>query len=380
VVQVNQTPASAPSIPSHSFDSEALRVFVVEVFLKLGCHATNAETAAEVLLASDLRGIESHGVARLAVYEKWLVNGLAPPNPEVEIVRETGSTATVDGGGGLGIMVAPVANRITLDKADKNGSSWVAVRNSNHFGIAGFYVSQAVQRDMVGWAMSNATAQVTPARSKDSLFGTNPFAVGIPAGKYPPFIADMATSVVAYGKIEIARRRQTKMPFGWALDQQGNPTDDPNEVGKSGRPYSMLPLGSDEEHGIHKGYCLAAMVDILSGVLGNAAWGPFCPHFMMPENSAQPPFGKGLGHLLGAMRIDAFDEVADFKQRMDLWVETVKQATPIDPELPVMIPGEPEFFAERQRRQHGIPLLQPVVELLQGVATRQQVEFPAPLS
>jgi LDH2 family malate/lactate/ureidoglycolate dehydrogenase len=369
---------SSELFPESCFDPRALRDFVRDVFLRLGCSQQNASQAADVLLASDLRGIESHGVARLEVYEEWLRDGHAPANPEVKIIRETAATATVDGGGGLGIMVAPIANRIAIDKAEQSGAAWISVRRSNHFGIAGYYVSQAVERQMIGWVMSNASAQVAPTRGLDPMFGTNPFAVGVPAGKYPPIIMDMATTAVAYGKVEIARRRKRKLPVGWAIDGAGNPVTDP-ELVRAPHRFSLLPLGSDELHGVHKGYCLASVTDLLAGVLSDAAWGPFCPYFNLPGTSPTPKFGSGLGHLFSAMRIDAFDEIAAFTGRVEAWVEMVKACEPIRKEQPVMVPGEPEFMAQQQCQRTGIPLIEPVIQVLKGVALRNQVDFPEPV-
>lgn len=350
-----------------SFDAQRLFEFTRDVFLVLGCNDVNAEQGARTLNESDLRGIDSHGIARLWIYVKWLRNKLAPPNPDVRTVRETASTALVDGDGGLGIMVAPIANRICIKKACESGTAWVSVRNSNHFGIAGYYTKEASDRDLVGWAMSNATSQVAPARSREAMLGTNPFSVSIPnPGKFPVLI-DMATSNVAYGKIEIAKREKQPIPVGWALNDKGEHTTDPFEIGGD-TAYAMLPIGSVEDHGVHKGYCLCALTDILSGVLGDAAFGPFGPHFMKPEISPSPLFGKGLGHLFGAFQITAFSDLAEYKQRIEAWIETFRNAQPVSPEFPVLIPGEPEQAAIALRSQRGIPLNQEVVESLEKIS------------
>lgn len=349
------------------FGYEQLVNFCRSVFLKLGCTDENANQGAEVLGESDLRGIDSHGVARLKIYVKWLQNGYAPANPEVKIVRENPSTALVDGGGGLGIMVAPIANRICVEKAETAGTSWVSVRNSNHFGIAGYYTKVASDRNLIGWAMSNATSQVAPARSSQPMLGTNPFSVSIPNPNGFPILIDMATSNVAYGKIEIAKREKRAMPIGWALDAQGKHTTDPFDIGGD-QPYAMLPIGSLEEHGVHKGYCLCAMTDILSGVLGDSAFGPFGPHFMLPEVSPQPLFGKGLGHLFGAIQVDAFTDMDSYSERIRSWIATFKSAKPIDQSMPVLVPGEPESVAIADRSQNGIPLNVEVVESLQKIS------------
>lgn len=358
------------------FPAEELLDFSRRVFLSLGCNEENAVQGASVLAESDLRGIDSHGIARLHNYVKWLREGHAPPNPIVKVVRENSTTALVDGGGGLGIMVAPQANRICIRKALEHGAAWVSVRNSNHFGIAGYYTKSASDENLVGWAMSNATSQVAPARSKQAMLGTNPFSVSIPRpGKFP-ILVDMATSNVAYGKIEIAKREQKPIPLGWALNDQGESTTDPHEIGGD-RPYSMLPIGSIEEHGVHKGYCLCAMVDLLSGVLGDSGFGPFGPHFMMPERSPVPPFGPGLGHLFGAFRVDSFSDLESYSERIEAWVRTFHQAAPIDPFLPVLVPGEPEEKAIDDRRRNGIPLNPEVITSMKQIASDTGVRLPS---
>lgn len=356
------------------FPLHELQSFSENVFLALGCNEENASTGAEVLAESDKRGIDSHGIARLHNYVHWLFNRYAPPNPDVVVVRQTGSTALVDGGGGLGIMVAPIANRICIEKTVANGTAWVNVRNSNHFGIAGYYTKLAAEQNLVGWAMSNATAQVAPARSKQPMLGTNPFSVAIPnPGKFPIMI-DMATSAVAYGKIEIAKREKAAMPLGWALNSRGEHTTDPFEIGGK-QKYSMLPIGSVKEHGVHKGYCLSAMADILSGVLGDAAFGPFGPHFMLPETSPSPLFGPGLGQLFGAFQIEAFSDLESYQERIAAWIATFKNAEPFDESEPVLIPGEPEQIAIADREKNGVPLNREVVESLRKISRDVGVAF-----
>ena len=356
------------------FTCEKLFEFSRDIFLSLGCNEDNAIQGAEVLNESDRRGIDSHGIARLQIYVKWLKNGLAPPNPDIQIVREGTSTALVDGGGGLGIMVAPLANRLCIEKAANTGTAWVNVRNSNHFGIAGYYTKVATDKNLVGWAMSNATSQVAPARSKQPMLGTNPFSIAMPNRDRFPIMIDMATSNVAYGKIEIAKRERREIPIGWGLNHQGEHTTDPFEIGGD-QPYSMLPIGSVEEHGVHKGYCLCAMTDLLSGVLGDAAFGPFGPHFMKPEISPTAPFGKGLGHMFGAFQVEAFSDLEDYQLRLDKWIETFKTAEPIDDSLPVLIPGEPEAWAIQERSTHGVPLNSEVVDSLENISRETGIPF-----
>ena len=349
-----------------------LHEFCAGVFRHVGVPAEDARLAAEVLSAADRRGIDSHGVARLRTYYDLLVNGRINPRPRVRVVRETASTATVDGDGGLGLVVGPRANQIAIDKAGGVGTGWVSVANTNHFGIAGYYVIKALERDLIGWAMTNSTRGVAPLWGAERMLGTNPIAIGFPAGEEPPVVLDMATCTVAYGKIEIALRKGEAIPLGWAIDAEGRPTTDPRAMIDGG---ALLPLGSDRDHGGHKGYGLALAVDVLSAVLSGANWGPFTPPFALRQ--AMPPrsVGKGIGHFFGAMRIDAFRDPADFKAQMDDFVRTLRATRPAPGTAGPLIPGDPERQAEKERDVSGIPVLPPVLDDLRDIAQRTGVQL-----
>src|SRR5947209_19906209 len=261
-----------------TFSVESLREFATRIFLHFGVSQQDAAQAADVLLCADLRGIDSHGVARLHSYFELLQEGRINPQPRVKVIRSTASTATVDGDNGLGLVVGPQANRMAMDLAEKSGTGWVSVCNTNHFGIAGYYVLKALERDLIGWAMTNSTKLVAPVWGAEPMLGTNPIAIAFPAKQEPPIVIDMATSAVALGKIEMALRKGSPIPPGWGLDRHGSPTTRPEDIINGG---SLLPLGSDPERGSHKGYCLAMMVDILSAVLSGANWGPFTVPFVL---------------------------------------------------------------------------------------------------
>lgn len=355
-----------------TYQAEYLREFVQTIFEKIGCPPKEALLASEVLISADLRGIDSHGIARLAGYVRLYDNDRLNPTPQVRIIHETPSTATVDGDRGLGLVVAPQAMQIAMDKADKVGSGWVSVRNSNHFGIAGYHAMLALDRDMIGWTMTNAAPLVTPTFSLDKMLGTNPLAVAVPARHEPPFVADFASTAVAYGKFEILQRQGKPAPLGWAQDADGNPTDDSNAVKSGG---GLLPLGSDREHGSHKGYGLGAIVDIFSGVLSGANYGPWVPPFATAGfMAAQAGVGLGTGHFLGAMRVDGFRPADEFKDHMDRWIGAFRNARAIEGHQ-VLIPGDPERESEAHRRRDGIPLLPPVVESLVELGKRFGVNF-----
>ncbi len=353
------------------YSFEQLQLFVRQVFLAIGCSEHDAHLAADVLISADLRGIDSHGIARLAGYIRLFDHGRLNPKPEVKILHESPSTALLDGDKGLGLVVAPRAMEIALKKAEAAGTGWVAVQNSNHFGIAGYHAALAIPHDMIGWAMTHAAPLVTPTFSKERLLGTNPVAIAIPAGEEAPFLTDFASTAVAYGKLEILQRKNLPVPHGWVQDAQGNISTDANAIKHGG---ALLPLGTDREHGSHKGYGLGAAVDILSGVLSGANFGPWVPPFATAGfMKATEQVGVGTGHFLGAMRVDAFRPKQAFKADMDKWIRRFKNAEAIEGER-VIIPGEPERETEAIRKKTGIKLLAPVVNDLNSLAERFKLQ------
>ncbi|MEY3350222.1 MAG: hypothetical protein RIQ50_333 [Bacteroidota bacterium] len=347
--------------------SQTLTQLVKSVFLAMGCPPHQAQLAADVLVSADLRGIDSHGVARLSGYVRLWEVGRVNAQPLISIVHETPSTAVVDGGSGLGLVVAPQAMDIAIEKAKQVGTGWVSVKNSNHFGIAAYHAMKALSHDMIGIVMTNASALVAPTFSAERLLGTNPICVAIPGGEEPAFVGDMATTTAANGKLEILQRKNTDAPLGWIQDADGTPTTNAHALKTGG---ALLPLGSDKEHGSHKGYALGSIVDIFSAVLSGANYGPWVPPFPayvpMPEN--QP--GQGIGHFFGAMRIDAFRPAEEFKHHMDKWMRRFRSSQPIDPQQPVLIPGDPERIMHAQRLHDGVPLMDTVWQDLNAVAEK----------
>ena len=357
---------------SKNYTYQALAAFSEAVFLKMGCPALDAALATKVLLSADLRGIDSHGIARLIGYVRLWEVGRINTTPDIKIVHETPSTAVIDGDRGLGLIVAPRAMEIAMEKARQVGTGWVSVKNSNHFGIAGYHAMMALEQEMIGIAMTNASALVAPTYSAEKLLGTNPIAVAIPAGEEAPFVADFATTTAANGKLEIAQRNNSSIPFGWAQDADGNPTQDANILKNGG---ALLPLGSEKEQGSHKGYALGSIVDIFSAVLSGASFGPWAPPFPayvpMPENMP----GEGLGHFIGAMRIDAFRPAVDFKSNMDLWLNRFRNATPAKGHEQVYVAGDIERNMEKERMQNGIPIVQTVQDDLKTLAKKMSLSF-----
>ena len=359
-------------VEAKAFSIEVLREFCTRVFLHFGVPKNDAIEAAEVLASADLRGIDSHGVARLHSYFDMLSEGRINPKPEIKVVRSTLSTATVDGDNGLGLVVGPQANRIAMDMAEKAGSGWVSVRNTNHFGIAGYYVLKALERDLIGWAMTNSTMLVAPLWGAERMLGTNPIAIAFPGKEEPPIVVDMATSAAAYGKIEIARRRGEPIPEGWAVDSEGRSTTNPDDKVDGG---ALLPLGSDRDRGGHKGYGLAIMVDVLCGVLSGANWGPFAPPFALRQELPKRSVGKGIGHFFGAMRIDGFMDGDSFKRQIDDYVRVFRATKPAPGTNGPLIPGDPEREMEQVRCKKGVPLILPVVEELRDISRKTGISF-----
>ncbi len=353
---------------------EILFQFAESVFLRMGSNAEDAKLAAEALLSADLRGVDSHGIARLSGYVRLAQQGRVNAAPSMRVVYETPSTALVDADAALGLLAGPFAMHRAIEKAGLAGTGWVAVKNSNHFGIAGYHAMLALPHDMIGIAMTNASATVAPTFSRERLLGTNPIAIAIPAGKAQPFVADFATTTAANGKLEILQRKQEEAPSGWVQDSEGLPTCDAHALKKGG---ALLPLGGDRDHGSHKGYMLGAVVDIFSGILSGANFGPWVPPFpaYLPMPEAMP--GEGIGHFFGAMRIDAFRPAEWFKADMDQWIHRFSGAEPVSTDRPVLIPGEPERKMEEERRSLGIPLMAEVVEDLKRLAGQLDCAWPS---
>ncbi len=344
---------------------QQLRQFIINVCNSMGCSAEHANITADILMASELRNISSHGVSRLKDYVNLWKSNRLNAKPNIKIVHETLSTGVVDGDAGLGMVVGESAMRLAISKAQNAGTGWVAVRNSNHFGIAGYYAMMALQHDMIGITMTNANPLVAPTFSIDRLLGTNPIAVAIPAGNHPPFVADFATTPIARGKLDIMHKKGMKAPEGYVQDKTGKAIDEPNILTQGG---AILPLGGDYLHGSHKGYCLGAIVDIFSAILSGANFGPFVPPSVAYLPVLENTTGVGTGHFFGAMRIDAFQTADKFKEQMDTWIETFKNAQAVEGQEKVIVPGEPEREWEQIRMQEGIPVLDKVEDDLQHIA------------
>ena len=371
-----------------------LREFVAKVLVKCGCYKEDAKKAAKVLILADLRGIDSHGIARLMAYFSMLKNNIINPKPRIRIIKETASTATVDGDNGLGLIVGPKCNEIAMEKAEKVGSGWVSVRNTHHYGIAGSYSLECLKKDMIGISMTNSGSVVAPLYGKKRYLGTNPIAIAFPCtNKGRPMIIDMATSVVPWGKVEECSRTGQNLGGNWAIDSDGLECTDPDKVLGEG---ALMNLGGHRINSGHKGYCLAAMVDILCAVLSGGNWGPTVDGFTTnavnygdstksnndgddnkkEESTTIHQRVNGIGHFFGAMRINGFRPVNEFQQTMDLWIKTFRNCPPIDETQPVLIPGDPEYKASLERTKNGIPVKLSVCCDLQDIASELNIPPP----
>jgi LDH2 family malate/lactate/ureidoglycolate dehydrogenase len=336
--------------------------FVAAAFEKLGVPKEDAEIGAHALVQADLRGVDTHGVIRFspnAWYVKWLTEGSMTAKPNVRVISETASSALLDGDRGMGMVIGHRAMEMAIRKAKDAGIGMVAVRNSRHYGMSAYYAMMALPHDMIGIAMTNASRQVVPTFGREARFGTNPMCFAVPTGKELPFVLDMATTTAAAGKLELAARQDKPIPPGWALNEQAQATDDPRVAQKARK---LLPLGGSRESGSHKGYGLAILVEILCGVLTGT---------LTALNADQDP----RGHFFGAIRIDTFRPVDEFKRDMDRLLRELKSTPPIEGQERVYAAGEIEFETADERREHGIPLLPSVLKGLRDVGAQVGVAY-----
>ncbi len=359
------------------YTAASLHEFCVCILLKCNVPFGEADTTATVLVDTDLRGVDSHGIAHLSDYVAHLISGSYKASRTLTVVHETHATALVDGGGGLGHPAGVFAFQMAMDKALLTGTGTVVVRNSHHFGAAGYYVSLALGRDMIGVCMTNAGPGVLPTFGIQPLLGTNPIALAVPTNLEHPFVLDMATSVKAYGKVEIAKRERSGIPEGWFLKADGGMGRQPFDFpfwrdGTEQRRGGMLPLGgATEATSSYKGYGLSLGVEILTALLaGNT------PSALMETKAGDPE--PAIAHYFSAIHIDAFQPLITFKMRMDELLLTIKRS----PKLPgydrIYIPGEKEAECFLKRMAEGIPLHPVVVADLERLAKDHLVPTPKP--
>lgn len=336
-------------------DFEFAERFIVEVFKKLGVPENDAKICADVLITADKFGIDSHGLNRLKpIYYDRIKEGIQKPITNFEIVRETPTTAVIDGHDGMGMVIAMRANQMAIEKAKELGLGMVAVRNSTHYGIAGYYVLKSVEAGMIGITGTNARPSVAPTFGVENMLGTNPLTFGIPTDEEFPFLLDCATSLTQRGKIEVYERLGKELPPGWVIDEKGNSKSDPTEVLKdlSAGKVALTPLGGiGEEGGGYKGYGYATVVEILSAALQG---GSYLKMLSGIQNGQKVPYR--LGHFFIAINISFFTELDEFKRIAGNILRSLRSSKKAPGFDRIYTAGEKEYEAWLYRKDRGIPV------------------------
>lgn len=349
-------------------EADALRDWVTEIFISCKVRPEDAAIAADILIESDLRGIDSHGVPRLArSYVARLNNGSINASAQLQVVRETAAAITFDAQNGLGMVMAFRAMERCIEKAKEAGVCMATVGHSDHFGIAGYYATMALKHPgMAGIAMTNATPLLVPTFGKVAKLSTAPIAAAFPAGKEAPFVFDGATTTVAMGKIEISRRMGVEIPLGWGLDAEGEPVTDPHQV------VALTPLGGDRITSGQKGYGLALMVEMLCSQLSGSLWSRDVVYSRAEEG--QP---SDASHAFIAIDINAFRPFDDYAASTDEMLADLRTMEPRKGHERVFVPGDPEAIAYADRTERGIPLHPEVIAELRALGEARGI--PAPL-
>jgi len=336
-----------------------LKRFATEVFLRSGLPAADADVVADSLVWADLHGVDTHGVARIPAYIDRFHHRLVELKADLRIESRMPFAARLDGGNAMGAVIANRAMNEALSRAEATGIGVVVAYRSNHFGAAGYWARQAVPRDCIGICISPASKSLAPFGSKAPLFGTNPFAVAVPAGRHAPWVMDFATSVAARGHIRLAVRAGTPIPEGWALDRHGYPTTD----AKKALEGVMLPFAGP------KGSALSMLADILGGVLSGAS---FAGDIRDMNTDFSAP--QDLGHFFMAMKIEAFLPLAEFAARMEQMIERIRALPPAPGVAEVLYPGEPEVRKAAERRRTGVALAATTQTALAKLAAEMKIE------
>ena len=349
--------------------SEKLRKTAEQIFVKCGMSLANSKIATDVLLSADIRGVDTHGVSNmLRNYVLYLSEGSAKANPNWKIVRETESCATIDCDEGLGLVVAPQAMDIAIEKAKKTGVGLVSMGNGRHLGMAGYHAMMALEHDMIGTCMTSSTTNVVPTYAAKAGLGTNPIAVAAPALNKAPFVFDAATSAIATNKVRVAQRLGVPLAAGWITDEKGNPImeetpldikEDPDKVNN----LLQTPVGATRELGSHKGYSLGMVVDILGSILNGSLAGPLRT---MKQHQ---------NHFVAAYSIEAFTSVQKFKEMMDEYLQALEDLPPVEGQERVLYAGLMEYETETERKNIGIPLHPEVINWFKNICSELELDF-----
>ena len=343
-----------------------LRSATESIFMKCGVPETEAALGADVLMFADLKGIDTHGVSNmLRNYVQTYGAGITNPSPDPRIVRETATTAVMDGDAGLGLMIAPKAMRIAIDKAKEYGTGVVTIRNSGHLGAAGYHAAMAAEEDMIGWCMTAGGRAMVPTFGAEPMIGTNPIAVAAPARHEPMFLFDAAMTAIAGNKVGLALRLGQPMQAGWVAHDDGTPDMDGGQVVQQFAAQTkrmQLPVGGTRELGSHKGYSLSTVVEILCGHLS------FAPGFGALDLMRR-------GHFVAAYSIDAFGPADEFKDSMDSMLRLLRETKPMPGHDRVLYAGMPESETEAERLETGVPLHPEVIDWFRGICGEFEIPF-----
>ena len=340
------------------FDPSGLKRFCSDLLQKADIPPEDADLIAESLVRANLRGVDSHGVARLAIYIERLNKKLVNPEPQIEILQETPAMALLDGDNGSGQVGAVRAMELVMAKARESGVALVGIRNSTHFGATAFFSMKALEQDMIGMVLANSYATVAPWGSRAPYFGTNPLSVAVPAGQELPVVLDMATSVAAWGKIILAAQKRESIPIGWAIDSDGEVTTDAARALQG----ALIPFGGPKGSGI------SLIIDVLVGILTGANCGPNVGDLY---NNLERP--QNVGQMMGAVDIRRFIDVNEFKSRMDAMIREIKSLPTAKGMSEVFLPGEIEIRNQRRREKEGIPLPPTTINDLQKLSSEYGV-------
>jgi len=341
-------------------DADELRGYAAAVLRAAGMDADGAAVTARVLVAADMRGVESHGVARLPQYITLIEAGAVDPTAKPVVERDRPTTALLDARNGMGQVASDAAMRLAIRKAQEHDVGVVTVRRSNHYGIAGYYAMLALEHNLIGIAMTNSSPLVAPTGGRRAQVGTNPIAAAIPSGDGRPFVLDMATSTVPVGRLEVYQRKNLPLQAGWAVDGEGVETLD----AATGRAGALLPLGGGAETGGYKGYGLGVLVDLLTGGLAGALYGTLIGGLW---DAAAP---SDLGHFFLALDPAAFGPLEAFQSRTRDLLDRLRQGEKARGAEEIVVAGEKEERAEQDARRHGVRLYHVVATALQDVGRR----------
>lgn len=341
---------------SQRMSFSSLKAFCQQAYQKVGVPEREAEIVAELLVRSDLRGVESHGVTRLPIYIQRLQKGYVRTVAKITKVKERGPTVFCDAHGSMGHISAYQGMEMAIEKAEAYGIGWVSVKDSGHFGVAGLFPMMALRKDFIGYVVSNSAPMMFPWGGKERIIGNNPLAYAFPTAKYPPVVLDFSLSVVSSGKLILCRKKGEKIPLGWAVDKEGVPTDDPMEGYEGGG--SLAPVGG------HKGYGLVIAHELLTAVLTGGKWTKDIKSLYEED----PSRIQGTCHSFLAIDPECFIGREEYKKNVDRYIESIKGSAKAKGTEEILVPGEPEYRTEQKFLKEGIPLSANTVKELTTLA------------